>query len=93
MLEHPLYSPDLASCDYFLFSTLKSELAGIPIHAKLVRVTKCIAIPWFAAAFRKWLERHENCVRLKEGYLEKNDKYFFAEHQLHISKLLFTFML
>ena len=28
VLEHPPYSPDLAPCDFFLFSRLKKNLAG-----------------------------------------------------------------
>jgi len=28
MLEHPPYSPDLASCDFFLFPKIKSALKG-----------------------------------------------------------------
>jgi hypothetical protein len=27
-LNHPPYGPDLAPCDYFLFSKLKSDLCG-----------------------------------------------------------------
>jgi hypothetical protein len=28
MVPHPPYSPDLAPCDFFLFSTLKRTLKG-----------------------------------------------------------------
>ena len=28
VLEHPLYSPDLAPCDFFLFPKIKSALKG-----------------------------------------------------------------
>ncbi|CAG8845917.1 6728_t:CDS:1, partial [Gigaspora margarita] len=28
ILPHPLYSPDLAPCDFFLFPRIKKELAG-----------------------------------------------------------------
>ena len=35
-LKLPPYSPDLAPCDYFLFPTLKSELADISIRTKLI---------------------------------------------------------
>ena len=27
-LEHPLYSPDLSPCDYFLFAAMKKSLGG-----------------------------------------------------------------
>jgi transposase len=28
ILQHPLYSPDLAPCDFFLFLKIKSSLKG-----------------------------------------------------------------
>jgi histone-lysine N-methyltransferase SETMAR len=27
-MEHPLYSPDLAPCDFFLFGTMKENFSG-----------------------------------------------------------------
>jgi len=33
MLEHPPYSPDLAPCDFFLFSKIKSALKGTGFEA------------------------------------------------------------
>ena len=32
VLSHPSYSPDLAPCDFWLFSALKTGLAGRILH-------------------------------------------------------------
>jgi hypothetical protein len=31
VIEHPPYSPDLSPADFFLFPTLKKEMAGITL--------------------------------------------------------------
>ena len=76
-LPHPPYSPDLAPCDFFLFPTLKSELSGITIASSTIRsawerASKSVSVDRFATAFQRWLERHEKCVRLEGGYVEKS---------------------
>ena len=76
VIDHPPYSPDLAPCDFFLFPTVKTALAGTTIDAQTVkwdweRATKTIGAPAFTAAYRRCLTRHEKCVRLKGGYVEK----------------------
>ncbi len=32
MVPHPPYSPDLATCDFFLFPEIKSKLRGVAFH-------------------------------------------------------------
>ncbi|KAG5311569.1 SETMR methyltransferase, partial [Acromyrmex insinuator] len=42
LLSHPAYSPDLASCDYFLFSNLKKWIGGkrFTIREQLIAETE-----------------------------------------------------
>jgi histone-lysine N-methyltransferase SETMAR len=73
---HPPYSPDLAPADYFLFPRVKAELAGISMtqdtfQKKWDGVLRTISKDDFAAAFRRWKERCEKCVRIGGGYVEK----------------------
>ena len=76
LLEHPAYSPDLAPADFFLFPKVKEALAGITIAADGVKnawdgVTRTIAKEAYAAAFQRWFERSQKCVRIGGGYVEK----------------------
>jgi histone-lysine N-methyltransferase SETMAR len=76
-LEHLPYSPDLAPADYFLFRRMKEELAGIRLTPETLKktwdgVTRSIGVDKFAAAFRRWLDRCNKCIRLNGGYVEKS---------------------
>ena len=76
-LQHPPYSPDLAPADYFLFRRLKSDLAGVSVtpetfKTELERVLRSIGENEFAEAFQRWLHRHEKCISLQGGYVEKS---------------------
>ncbi len=75
-LEHPPYSPDLAPADFFLFPTLKTELAGTRIIDHTVqkeweRVAKTLDKDDFTKAFMKWEERWGNCIEVGGDYVEK----------------------
>ena len=77
LLPHPPYSPDLAPADFFLFRRVKEELAGLHLTQESLKtawegVTRTIAEDEFAAAFRRWYERSEKCVRIQGGYVEKS---------------------
>jgi len=77
VLEHPPYSPDLAPADFFLFPKVKELLAGKTIAASDVKkewegVTRTIGVDEYAAAFRRWLERSEKCIRIAGDYVEKS---------------------
>jgi hypothetical protein len=55
---------------------VKAELAGISMtqdtfQKKWGGVLRTIAKDDFAAAFRRWKERCEKCVRVGGGYVEK----------------------
>ena len=74
--QHAPYSPDLALADFFLFPTVKSGMTGVTVGDQTVRYTweqvcRGILAPKYATTFKKWLERHEKCIRLAGGYVEK----------------------
>jgi histone-lysine N-methyltransferase SETMAR len=75
--QHPPYSPDLAPADYFLFRRQKSDLAGVSVtpetfKTELEQVLRSIGENEFAEAFQSWLHRHEKCIALQGGYVEKS---------------------
>jgi hypothetical protein len=57
-IRHPLYSPDLAPADFFLFPRVKAELAGLLLTQKSGG-GRCPEHPQdnFTTAFRQWMER------------------------------------
>ena len=77
LLPHPAYSPDLAPADFFLFKRVKEELAGLTLSQDTIKkvwegVIRSIAVEEFAAAFSKWLDRSEKCIRIGGDYIEKS---------------------
>ena len=76
VIEHPPYSPDLAPADFFLFKTLKNDLAGVPAgddrpETRLGRTLRRIPKEDFATAFQKWVRRWELCIEKAGDYVEK----------------------
>lgn len=76
LIEHPPYSPDLAPADFFFFPKLKAELAGTRITDSSVRtvwerVTNSLTKEDFVAAFEKWEDRWDKCVKVNGDYVEK----------------------
>lgn len=78
-LEHPPYSPDLAPCDYYLFSEMKRGLRGKRyddlqgLASALSQWEKQTSEEWFAAGIEKLPERCEKCIRARGEYFEKMD--------------------
>lgn len=76
VLPHPAYSPDLAPCDYFLFPTLKSILAGKRYASRKAlgsAVGQCLRhIPAsdYERCFYNWIKRLKLCVKAKGEYSE-----------------------
>ncbi len=73
----PLYSPDLAPVDYFLFPTLKRQLAGLSMtldefKTKWEGVARTLTEGDFARAFKRWQHRCKKCVRIGGGYVKKS---------------------
>jgi hypothetical protein len=63
--------------DFFLFPTLKKELAGITLapgdfRKEWGRLLKTIPKEDFAKAFVRWQERCEKCIRIGRSYVEKS---------------------
>jgi histone-lysine N-methyltransferase SETMAR len=75
LIDHLPYSPDLASADFFLFPTIKRQLAGKTLTQETFKTmwegaTRTIAKEDYAAAFRRWSERFGKCIRIGGGYVE-----------------------
>ena len=76
VLPHPLYSPDLAPCDFFLFPKLKAFLAGrkyqsrqalgSAIHQYLITVPKSA----YLDAFKNWIHLLKLCISSHGEYFE-----------------------
>jgi hypothetical protein len=75
MAPHPLYSPDLAPCDLYLFGYVKGQLKGQTFEQEedLFRavntVCETIETDTLASVFRDWIERLEKCVRSRGEYV------------------------
>jgi hypothetical protein len=73
---HPLYSPDLAPSDFFLFGHVKGKLIGYHVETPselLVRIRVILAeIPreTLNAVFLEWMERLQKCVQVDGEYVE-----------------------
>jgi histone-lysine N-methyltransferase SETMAR len=75
MVPHPPYSPDLTPVEFFLFPKVKAKLAGQTLTQETFK-NSCegvgsIAKEDFAAAFRRWKERCEECICVGGNYVEK----------------------
>ena len=81
----PLYSPDLALCDFWLFPKLKRPLRGNrfesieEIEHETVRALKAIPTDDFLACFEDWRKLWHKCIGVGRDYFEgaKNKKRFF----------------
>ena len=76
VLDHPPYSPDLAPCNFWLFSILKEKLAGrkfdrIQDLAKAVK-SELSGLPQidYQRALENWRKRLEICIRANREYFE-----------------------
>ena len=77
LLPHPLYSLDLAPCDFFLFPNLKTLLAGQKIESneEVIVTTKAyfadLQKTCFSDGLKKLQHRWVKCIELKGDYVEK----------------------
>ncbi len=67
MLEHPLYSPDLAPADFYLFPKVKKELAGLTLTREIFKkewegAVRTLTAADFAEAFQQWYRPCEKCI-------------------------------
>ena len=76
LIADPLYLPDFAPVDFFLFTKAKKQLAGLSLTQESLKktwggVSRTIIVDEFAAAFRRWFERSKKCVRIGSIPLSK----------------------
>jgi histone-lysine N-methyltransferase SETMAR len=77
IIEHPPYSPDIAPADFFLFPSVKRELAGKTLTQDTLKkewegAVRTILAADFATVFRRWYKRCEKCVNIAGGYIKKS---------------------
>ena len=76
VLEHPVYSPDLAPCDFYLFPKVKSVLIGTTFESvedvkkKAARLLKDLTEQDFQHCFQQWKIRMERCRDRDGVYIE-----------------------
>ena len=75
-LSHPLYSPELSPCDFFLFPLLKITLSGRRYESRsalgsaIYQCLQGISKKTYFSAFTERISRLEKCVSVKEEYFE-----------------------
>jgi len=76
VLEHPTYSPDLTSNEFFLFQKLKEILKGRhfddidDIRSSTTAALKTIAQNHFQNCFEGWTRRWHRCIASQGEYFE-----------------------
>ena len=76
MLPHPLYSPDLVPCDFFLFPKLKTHLKGHHfgtvenVQAAATRALNNISSEDFLHCYEEWQQHWNRCIRSQGAYFE-----------------------
>uniref|UniRef100_A0A6A7FTR2 Transposase n=1 Tax=Hirondellea gigas TaxID=1518452 RepID=A0A6A7FTR2_9CRUS len=77
LIAHPPYSPDLATCDFWLFPKLSERLPGINFRrpqdlARSVNseFKSILASEYFECFSSKWMTRLEKSVTLRGDYVE-----------------------
>ena len=75
-VPQPLYSPDFAPCDFWLFLKLKEKLRGCryetieEMKEAVTNVTDTLTQEDFHGAFQKLLERYNKCIAAGGDYFE-----------------------
>ena len=76
VIPHPLYSPDLAPCDFFQFQKMKLKLKGRrfntieEIQAESQSVLDILIEKDFQEAFQKWRRQWDQCPHAGGNYFE-----------------------
>ena len=76
IVQHPAYSPDLAPCDYYLFTNLKKHLSGkvFSTNEEVVYAVNAYFGSMNAAFYSRGIQmlkdRWTRCVQLKGDYVE-----------------------
>jgi len=90
LIPHPLYSPDLAPCDFFLFPNLKTWLGGkkfLSNEEVIVAVNEYFAD--FETAYFKWLPNVNYASFLAEIWPEgvRRGSFEMSRHQMDYSAI------
>jgi len=76
VIPHPPYSPDLASCDFFLFPTAKKTLKGKrfatveEVKTASQEALNSIKLQQFQKCFTQWEIRLDKCTASNGEYFE-----------------------
>jgi hypothetical protein len=71
VIPHALYSPDLARCDFVLFSKMKLKLQGCQkIQAELQGVLDTVTEKDFQEALKKWRKHWDRCLHAGGNHVE-----------------------
>jgi hypothetical protein len=74
VLEHPPYSPDLASCDFYLFQKISAQrnpfCVGENGESKTAKVLNSRTEHDLQNYFEHWQRRLQLCVNSEENYFE-----------------------
>ena len=75
-VPHLPYSPDLAPCNFWLFSKVKENLRGSHFETieemkeSVTRVVNTFKLEDFQGAFQKLGERYNKCIAARGEYFE-----------------------
>jgi hypothetical protein len=78
VLQHPIYSPDLASCDFYLFPRVKSALKGThfqsvnEVKSKTVDLLNRVSADDLQHCFEQWKIRMQRCIDKGGEYIEED---------------------
>ena len=81
MDPHPPYSPNLASCDFFLFPKLKLQMKGRrfatieEIQEESQWVLDTVPKTDFQGCFQAWQKRWDHCIRAKGSNLKVMEEF------------------
>lgn len=74
IIDHPPYSPDLAPCDFWLFSKLKQSLDSHSdvesLKNQITEILETIPKEEYLKTFKKYLERMQLCINNRGDYFE-----------------------
>jgi len=77
-VPHPAYTPDMASCDFYLFPTINLRLKGQRfvsterIQAELQQVKNTLMQAVINECFQKWQNCWNRCIQAKGAYYERD---------------------
>ena len=73
-VPHPPYCPDLAPCDFWLFSKFRGCRYETIEEMKeaVTKVNDMLTQEDFHRAFQKLLERYNKCIALEGDYFERD---------------------